>query len=31
MRVQPAGVPTGLEVKDIGDTTATFTWGGALP
>ena len=31
VRVQPAGVPTGLEVKDIGDTTATFTWGGALP
>lgn len=31
VRVQPVGAPTGLEVKDIGDTAATFAWGGAVP
>lgn len=35
VRVQPDVVtvtaPTGLEVKDIGDTAATFAWGGTLP
>lgn len=30
VRVQPGSVPTSLEVKDIGDTTASFTWAGAL-
>ena len=32
VRVQPGAVPTSLEVmKDVGDTTATFAWGGTLP
>ena len=31
VRVRPASAPTGLEVKDIGDTAATFAWGGTVP
>ncbi|MCB6561643.1 fibronectin type III domain-containing protein [Gordonibacter urolithinfaciens] len=33
VRVQPGAdaVPTGLEVKDIGDTAATLAWDGTLP
>ena len=31
VRVQPDAVPTDLNVKDIGNTTATLAWGGTLP
>ena len=31
VRVLPADAPTGLEVKDVGNTKATLAWGGTLP